>query len=256
MIYTQTPQGEIDIFSTVENTPQDANSLQKPLSRLNYIICFTARSGSTMLCSLLKETGLLGMPDEFVNPRGVMQCHLKNYPASDVFEYFDLLRRNTSSSNGIFGMKTSLQDFKPLLDQGIVGKLFNPVRFIYLTRNDIVLQAISLHIARQSKIWHIPYGESVERNVEYDENEILKYIDSLTLERLQWERFFTLYTIDPLRINYEKTVENNKETIQEILDFMGEAVGVKIDIQPPATAQLSGEREQEWAQRIRAKFIL
>ena len=33
--------------------------------RLSYLVCATQRSGSTLLCELLKDTGVAGRPQEF-----------------------------------------------------------------------------------------------------------------------------------------------------------------------------------------------
>lgn len=261
MIYVETDQGKVDIFSTVRDLNQDQKSiLQKPKSKKNYIICFTARSGSTMLCSILKKTGLLGTPEEFINPRGVMQSYLKQYPALDTLQYFDLLRRDQVSPNGVFGMKTSFPDFEPLLDQGIVAKLLSPVKFIYLTRQDVILQAISAYVARRSGRWHNiknqSNGQSVFQDIEYEETEILKLVDKFILERLKWEKFFTLYSIEPLRITYESVVKNPNNNVKNICAFMDEEINIKIDLGMSETSKVGGEINQTWANRIRARYVL
>ena len=262
MIYVQTEEGKVDIFSTligVEPHKKD-DVLKKPISKKNYIICFTERAGSTMLCSLLKKTGFLGIPEEYVNPRGVMQHYLKQYPALDTLQYFDLLRRNQVSPNCVFGMKTSFPDFEPLLAEGIVAKLLSPIKFIYLTRQDIILQAISSYVARHSGLWHAfknqSESQSVSQAIKYEETKILKLVDKLILERLQWERFFTLYSIEPLRITYEGILEDTNKTVQSILAFMDEKINTQIDLKMSETSKIGGERNKAWAKRIRAKYVL
>jgi len=152
-IMANTDEGMVDIFTTVsmDNSSEKlvAQALEKPKSSKNYVICFTERSGSSMLCSILKQTNLLGMPNEYFNPRGPMQLYLKTFPATTLEEYFELLRRTQTTPNGIFGLKSCSVDFKPLIEMGGVGKLLNPVQFIYLTRRDIILQAISGYLAHR-----------------------------------------------------------------------------------------------------------
>jgi LPS sulfotransferase NodH len=265
VIYVKTDEGMIDIFTNVsmDNSSEKlvTQALEKPKSSKNYVICFTERSGSTMLCSLLEQTNLLGMPTEYVNPRGPMQLYLKTCPATTLEGYFDLLRRIKTTPNGVFGMKSCFLDFKPLIQMGVVGKLLNPVRFIYLTRRDIILQAISGYLARQSGVWHIPSKAGGAENldyskVEYDEKQIINLIDGQIKERLEWERFFALYSIEQFRIVYEDIVEVPINWIKQILNFLGEDTDISTESIKPKTVKIGGEIAQNWAKRLRESFTL
>jgi tetratricopeptide (TPR) repeat protein/lipopolysaccharide biosynthesis protein/LPS sulfotransferase NodH len=265
VIYVENNQEKVDIFTTV---PRDkysekliAKALEKPKSSKNYVICFTERSGSTMLCSILEQTNLLGMPNEYVNPRVPMRLYLKTCPATTLEEYFELLRRTQTTPNGIFGLKSCFVDFKPLIEMGRVGKLLNPVQFIYLTRRDIILQAISGYLARKSGIWHISSQAGGTENVdyskvEYDEEQILKRIDIQIKERLEWERFFTLYSIEPLRIFYEDIVESPITCVKQILSFLGENTDIPTEDIKSETVKTGGEIAQNYSRRLRERFTL
>ncbi|WP_354635207.1 Stf0 family sulfotransferase [Planktothricoides raciborskii] len=264
-IMANTDEGMVDIFTTVsrDNSSEKlvAQALEKPKSSKNYVICFTERSGSSMLCSILKQTNLLGMPNEYVNPRGPMQLYLKTCPATTLEEYFELLRRTQTTPNGIFGLKSCFFDFKPLIEMGGVGKLLNPVQFIYLTRRDIILQAISGYLARKSGIWHISSQAGGAENldyskVEYDEEQILKLIDIQIKDRLEWERFFTLYSIEPLRIVYEDIVESPITCVKQILSFLGENTDISTEDIKSKTVKTGGEIAQNYARRLRESFTL
>lgn len=259
MIYVQTAQGKVDIFSTVKNVENKPNdSIDKQKSNNNYIICMTARSGSTMLCSLLTKTKLLGFPDEYINPRGPMQMYLNKFPAANIFDYFEQIRSHQIYPNSVFGMKTNFPDFKPLLENSLVGKLLNPVKFIYLDRKDIVLQAISSYMARKTGLWHLRNNQTNESNtdIDFDEAQIIKLIDKFIMERLQWERFFNLYSIEPLRITYEDVLANVNETVQQIGEFLEININETIDLSMSETTKIGDEKNQEFAQRIRGKYQL
>ncbi len=255
MIFVDSESGKVDIFSTVLQDCHQ-NLEQRSISRKNYIICFTERSGSTMLCSLLKETGVLGMPEEYINPRDVMQSYLEKYRVSDISQYINILRHCQVCENGIFGMKTCFMDFEPLINQQIIGRSINPVKFIYLTRQDIILQAISAHVARSSGVWHVAESGIAEPECEYDETAILNHVDRLLYERSQWERFFSFYSVEPLRITYEEVLENVEGVIKKILSFLGEDVQINVALSMAATQKIGGERNQAWADRIRSKYVL
>ena len=213
-----------DIFNEITETVRDEALYQKPKSLNNYIICFTERCGSTMLCSFIKKTNCLGVPDEYINPRGVAQIYLKKYPSKDIFEYFDVLRRN-QITNDVFGMKTSFYDLNVLLERGIVGELLSPIKFIYMTRHNVIQQAISSYRARKSNLWHFYKNQSNSSQVpvieiEYNEEEILTHVESRLKERLQWENFFSLYSINPLRITYEDVTKEPHKVLQKIAHFI------------------------------------
>jgi len=226
-----------------------------PKSKKNYVICFTERSGSTMLRSLLQQTGVLGNPQEYINPRGPVQHFLTRYPGTDIHSYFDSLRRNTSTPNGVFGIKTNYYDFKPILDRGLIGKLLKPVKFIYLERRDVILQAISSFIARGSGKWHSTHKVE-KKEVVYNEKKILQLVDRILEERLAWKKFFTLYGINPLRISYEDLASYPDVIIEKILNYMDVASDNKIDLQRPETKKLANNKNIEWAKKIQSKFNL
>lgn len=263
MYIVDTSDGKRDIFSiSYGNDHPDPGIKQKPASTLNFLLAFTGRSGSTMLCSLLKQTGVLGQPDEYTNPRGPMQMYLSRLPAHNFIEYVDLLRRQYVSPNGVFGMKSSYLDYEPMLTAGLVGKCLDPIKFIYLTRVDLVLQAISFVKAKQTNIWHnyLDSASGIQQkgrmDLFYDENAILQEIDGLITQQHQWERFFSLYSIIPLRITYEDILEDAEALIGKIADFLGVSSVPRISLEMATTQKLGDSLSLDWARRIREKHQL
>lgn len=253
MIYVTTDTEKVDIFSTIALKRKERK--RGRTSRKNYILCITERSGSTMFCSLLQQTQSLGMPDEYLNPRGVMQYYLEQYPANNISDYFDLLRRRQSSSNLVFGMKTNYIDFEAIIKEKFIGDLFEPVKFIYLTRQDVLLQAISSYIARKSGKWHSFVDRDDKdrinsQDIPYHEEEIIQIANNLLLERARWELFFNLHSIEPLRIVYEDIIADTEKTIRDVSKFIGVRIKNKVNLTMSHTQKLGDDRNQEWADRI------
>src|ERR1700674_3011002 len=90
----------------------------------NYIICYTPRSGSTHLISLLQHTGILGKPSDFFNleyvnlPSDAAQLYMatgcrdignacKIHAVGGVEDYLRSVA-TTRTPNGVFGMKSDL----------------------------------------------------------------------------------------------------------------------------------------------------
>ena len=58
-------------------------------STISYMICATPRSGSTLLCEALRNTGLAGYPDEYFGPMHVARWTEKWQTRSDQ-EYLEM----------------------------------------------------------------------------------------------------------------------------------------------------------------------
>lgn len=222
------------------------------------LVAITERSGSTMLCDLLAQTNLVGNPTEYLNPRGVIQHNLKSIFASNIVEYICNIR-SANSKDGVFSLKTNYWDLEPLLSvPRLCGCLFGDVTVVYLTREDIVMQAISSYRARQSKVWHIKEGESrPEGSITFNEQEILQLVDRLIKERLNWEKLFSVTGIKPLRVSYEELVEDYSGVIKKILQFANISYSeTLIDSIHPRFAELKTTESYEWAKAIRHKNML
>jgi LPS sulfotransferase NodH len=243
---------------------QPACRSDEPLSTLSYVIAMLPRTGSTALCSLMTQTGQLGYPEEYTNPRGPLQHWATRLAARDIVEYFDIIRRERATPNGVFGMKTTYDDFKPLVDGAAVSTLLGDVRFIYLTRRDFVAQAISEYIAEESGIWHrdramnvvhsAPIADPVD--VDYNEQRIVDIIDRLTRMQQAWERFFVLYSVVPLRITYEEFCAGSPALIRRTAAYLGVEINADLCTATAETSRMADDRNVEWAARFRSRFVL
>ncbi|MCA9930706.1 MAG: hypothetical protein KC419_19610, partial [Anaerolineales bacterium] len=71
---------------------------------ISYMICATPRSGSTLLCEALRNTGLAGNPDEYFGPMHVARWTEKWQTQSEK-EYFARVLVHGSGENGVWGVK-------------------------------------------------------------------------------------------------------------------------------------------------------
>lgn len=157
---------------------------------ISYLVCATQRSGSTLLCELLRATDVAGVPDEyFERLRGTgLPRQPRQYfedpsvaPIADrlaltepgrpeqhgEFEaWFRYVLQRGTSPNGVFGAKMMwnyLEDFKVRMAElpGLGGLSFNErlnavfpeLKIIFMRRRDKVAQAVSLWKAIQSQQW-------------------------------------------------------------------------------------------------------
>lgn len=239
-----------------EAGPAPARS-DRPLASTTLLIAILPRTGSTALCSLLEKTGVLGSPREYLNPRGPLRPWARRLSAFDLGEYLDALRREQVTTSGVFALKTLFTDLEPLLKRAPVAELLDSARFVYLTREDLVAQAISNYIAEASGVWHRDSRGELFRSrgggdpdPPYDEERILAERGALLRQQAAWEHFFAARSIEPFRITYEGFVADANATVTAIARHVGVDWTGELSLEGAATARLADARSERWADRL------
>lgn len=219
------------------------------------------RVGSTMLCSLLEKTKVFGFPDEYLNPRGPMQMFASELHSSCFSDYWRKVTVSKATGNGVFSLKISYGDFHPLLNVSPLSQILPNARFIYLDRKDVLAQAISLQSAITSGVWHRDADGNLFRSIskagpQYSRHALEMRIQELLLQKAQWESFFLIYNVEPLRIMYEDLEENISDTIRRCLDFIGVTSQVPVERIVPATSKLANEVNLAWYERFQSEHSL
>ena len=125
-----------------------------------FVILFTARTGSTFLCSELEHAFDIGKMGEFLNP-----AQLRGRPVASIVE-----RR----ANSWFAFKAGAQGVISAELTGLFDTYMDKTVFILLVRRDVVAQAVSLVKAAQTSQWHL--YDQAERKPVYDEGAISRSI--------------------------------------------------------------------------------
>ena len=129
----------------------------------SYVICTSPRSGSTLLCALLKATGKAGRPASlFHKPSLADWLEYYGLERSDFLSeedalraVFDHARAKGSGKTGIFGVRLQRQSFPFFMKQADrlypdlatdvarIEAAFGPMLYVYLQREDFLAQAVS-----------------------------------------------------------------------------------------------------------------
>lgn len=166
---------------------------------ISYLVCATQRSGSTLLCELLRATDVAGVPDEYFErlrktglPRQPRQ-YFEDPSVEDIAErlapsvpgrperpgefeaWFRYVLQRGTSPNGVFGAKMMwnyLEDFKARMAElpGLedlsfnerLGAVFPRLKIIFMRRRDKVAQAVSLWKAIQTQRWRTDSESDLE----------------------------------------------------------------------------------------------
>jgi LPS sulfotransferase NodH len=240
-----------------------------PVSK-TYLIASTPRSGSTMLAFGLGSTKIAGNPNEFLDANVVFNWSQQfGFSIRSYADYLNQLMVATCTPNGVFGVKTmwhSIQDTLgvyartmpelaslPLYKQ-VDAMLYQP-KYIFITREDKVRQAISLVKAAQTNVW-IHWNKTPEQNAApaadpvYNPGAIEDQINIITLVERTWDSFFTVASIKPYHVVYEDMVARYEEVILDVLRFLEIDLPPGFRVPEPVTAQQADRVSEEWYERF------
>lgn len=251
-----------------------------PVTRL-LAIASVERTGSTLLCSILRATKVAGHPLEYLNvqtdnfdrlrrrlgaprirphrwPVALVRSATGRYPWRDISsftpasvrEYLLAVAEANATTNGVFGVKMHWNQYRRhMLDLGLdVGLWGAPVSWVRITRRDEVRQAISFVRAAQTESWNS--NMAATSTPVYDADAIAAALRRIDDENESWDRHLARLGVEPLRVTYEALVADPDSVVRRILD----SVGASVDTVPPAgTRPQSDETNREWARRFLAE---
>lgn len=209
-----------------------------------WILC-TPRTGSTFLCELLNQlkvfpafnhpsienhTGNLIAKEQAFNEWPRLYNELTEFikfppPHCKMIyhQYLEVLNSVPNKEKQQIGWyeKNKENQLLKLQDCEFVKNIFPDIKFILLQRNPIE-QAASLYFARHTKKYHIYNEQELEEyldiKIEEDQSKLLAaYKDALFFNSC-WDGF--LKNQQHLKIKYEKLINQTKETLESIMNFL------------------------------------
>lgn len=246
----------------------------------SYVICTSPRSGSTLLCRLLRETGIAGFPESHFHAPSLEKWlgyyglrgedfSIRQDALSAVFKA--AYERGKGESD-VFGLRMQRHSFDffiaqlrllhPSLadDRSRVDAAFGTTLFIHLTRENKLDQAISYVKAEQSGLWHrAADGTELERLSEpkdpfYDAAAIAVQLAKMEQMDAAWEAWFQAEQIEPLRVSYSELSAAPYATLGRVLSALGLAYAPEGEA-TPSVAKLADATNQEWAERFRSEEV-
>ncbi|WP_446682279.1 Stf0 family sulfotransferase [Cyanobacterium sp. HL-69] len=235
-----------------------------------YIICFVGRSGSTLLARSLAELGYVGNPIEFFHWRRIPQLAKSD---SQIFkDYLDEIRNQGTTSNGVCGIKLQWGQLQTLTsmarthlslngkkDVEIISLLFPNPYYIYIERNNLLKQAISLELAQQTGVF-TKFSDTNSKQIEtslsqqLSNNQLLifkplnifNHKKNINITNQKWQNFFELEDINYYKVVYEDFSQSIPQTIINVIKFLEiEPLPSEDQIKIPLK-RLSNEINDQW----------
>jgi LPS sulfotransferase NodH len=237
--------------------------------KLSYTVWFSQRTGSTLLCKALEETGVAGKPNEWLYAPDAKD-YLEHYGVKNYDELQKHLWGLGSTPNGVCGLKFSFyqpyfskilelfSNFPDCLTTGCSqadswNYAFPNGRHIFMTRRNKVRLAVSWWKAIKTQEWHRENNQAspyVDLTDAYSFEAINHLFCECIMREAGIQEFFSTAKIVPFTIVYEDFIKEYENTIKSVLKFLG-LDSPSLAIIPPHYARLSDEISEVWVERFR-----
>jgi len=183
-----------------------------------FLICFTNRCGSNFAAQALASSGQVGEAGENLN-FDVVISHATRLGHRSLKEYWEWLGNATRGQANLFGCKVSIGQLIMLWEQEILHSMPS-VKLIHIVRDDIIDQAISLHIASKTLQW-TSTQQAREVEVKYEPDAIVSIARSIALQNAMFRAFLELSGLQPIVVRYEDLIERPEALTRTMGDHLG-----------------------------------
>jgi LPS sulfotransferase NodH len=193
----------------------------------SYILCGTPRTGSTLLCSLLSSTGVLGHPESyFREPDEVRWAGQFRLPTAggrtlDHRAFVTKAREAGSTPNGVFGARIMWGSLDRLVtgignaggssDLAVLEEGLGPLVFVHLRRDGLLEQAVSWSRAEQTGFWQ--QGDEASCPPQFDVGRLKGLLSEIRAHNAAWQSWFQAQAIEPLVLTYEEIVTDPRAAV-------------------------------------------
>jgi LPS sulfotransferase NodH len=204
----------------LDDIPRRAAPRPPRVPEREFVILFTARTGSSHLAELL-TSARIGDVREWLHPQ-FLKGQAEFFGVGSFAEYFARIRANCP--NGVFGHKMTIWFYEAFSREVRLEDHFDFGTCVFLYREDLVAQAVSLFLANRRKIFHDAGEARVALSaVDYDPTDIMKGVESLAQEEQRLRGFVDQHAASPRFVSYEQFI---RAELAEVVDAVARFVGV------------------------------
>lgn len=228
-------------MSDLEHPPED---WQVPPNA--YLVVAPARSGSTLLAHILRRTHMMGRPKEFFN-RSWMHQMLGGDPptATQCFQYAS---ENGRTHNGCLGIKFIGTQLQFAARNCALDEWLPQRHWIRLRRRDLIGQAVSHAIAKQTGAWSSMKESDLVPKYNFDQ--ILESLEIALREDAFLSVYFALHNEDVVELVYEDFQDNHQKAVNMVCRHFGLKIPDISKRPPPGVKKQRTHINQEWRERF------
>jgi LPS sulfotransferase NodH len=193
---------------------------------VRWCLFFTPRAGSTWLVDLVSRQEMLGQPREYLN-HNLAPRIAAELGATSLESYLDRLAVVRASPGGVFGMKATYFQIRHAERDLPFERLFPPPqRCLYIRRENLVAQGISLWKAVTSRIPHRHAARvaedgdrlaAFEQGLAYDAAAIRYWMEHVLVQEEGFEALFAERRLQPVRLVYEEVMAGEPLAVLDLV---------------------------------------
>lgn len=215
--------------------------------QISLFICYTNRTGSSYLADLLHLSGHCGRPQEYFTQRNIDRI-ARRFAVNTLEDYLQRLSFHRQSENGVFATKTGFAELIFLHYLGLLDHCFPHRRYMLLSREDTLMQAISWYRAAHQRTWSSSHIQRAEAN--YDRERIEHYLHLIELDHQRWDHFFKTESLVPLRMTYESLQKDPASNLKKIQLLLQLNQSLEVDEKKTRFSVQRDATSHEWAKRF------
>lgn len=219
------------------------------------IIASTPRSGSHMLGHTLFKTEKFGFPLEYFQKKNLQEWH-RELQIGELDELILKLFEKRTSSNGVFSVKMHYSHLTNINGFNNLSNYFVNPHIIFLTRKDVLDQAISLSIAQQTGVWIKGQTPISLIPPEYNYDQIESLLKRTLIDNASWQYLLNKSDIKVLNLSFEDILTDLQNSILKIFNFMGEPLENSLSTISPATSKQGNNFKDKWKEKFLAESDL
>ena len=207
-----------------------------------------------LFCQYLASIEVAGVPASYFRKEDLCEYAehwqiLRPDGSYDLADYLAATRKAGSADSGVLAlcvMWSTLKEVTAYLSRlypdlagnelVLLEKAFGRLKFIYLRREDVVAQAISLYRASQTGYWHIDEGQAPDQPPAFDFDTISLLVAELRQDNLDWQSWFERVGVKPMPVVYEDFAADPETAVSEVLRFL--------EVELPAGVELSASNRR------------
>jgi trehalose 2-sulfotransferase len=240
----------MNLYQTQFSDDLDGQLSTRPKATI--LIASTPRCGSHMLGHAMASTGLLGVPFEYANPANLAEW-MSRLGTTSSKPTFDALMERRTTMNGIFAIKAHFTHCESMGGAQQFLDFWPHLTVVHLCRADLLRQAISYAIARQTGVW-ITGQEAVRDDANYDAGLIAECLEDIAVQNALWISAFAAAGITPLSLHYEDVATDVTAAVTRIAQHVG-VIGPHdtASVVTTTTRQGRAARTEDWISRFATK---
>lgn len=219
-------------------------------AKKRYCIAFIPRSSSTRLGEILSNSGLLGKPREWFNPALHRKTLIGN-GFQNLGQYYQYLK-TVHQSNNVFGAELAWPHMIHINDAGCADLFDDIETWFFLRRRDYVAQAVSMHCARETGIYHSVQKRDPIKTPVYDGLKIAHFTLRLFQQETGFKRYFQRRQLQPTSLWSEDLI--GAEPVQVINTFC-QTLGLSDHLEVPLDNDKLKSRHEKISGGLSADMI-